>query len=382
MAAECDRVVTMAYVGQTPWHGKGFDMTEEYMQEQLAEGKTPTEIWLEVSRLNWKVERRMLAMRPSPNFVVGGDKVMLTDPLSAFRAIVRADTDEVFQIATNRYHPLQNYQIVDFFGEYCAAGNATMETLGQIAGKIWALAKLNGEAEIGKGDKVQGYMMLASSHDGTLGTIGKPTQVRIVCNNTLRAALGGKKSVYEFRLKHSAKWTVKRAAEAKRVMGIAMEQVEQTNAVCRDLSKVTIDEKGREEYVTRLLKGESLLEQVAVNTMGTGSTGLLDAIIDGDNGNTHTDQENGKDGLKRLGKAILEAIIESPGSDLPGARGTLWGAVNGVTYYVDHVRGRNQDSRLNAAWFGAGDGLKTQAVRVAVDMAGLQVQTAGKEGQN
>jgi hypothetical protein len=48
----------------------------------------------------------------------------------------------------------------------------------------------------------------------------------------------------------------------------------------------------------------------------------------------------------------LEAILSSPGSDLVTARDTLWGAVNGVSYWTDHQRGRGQDTRLSSAWFG------------------------------
>lgn len=385
----------MAYVGDTPWHGKGHHLTAEEITRRLAAGETLTQIWLSTAKMDWKVERRMLAMRPgplSPDFQqLGNNQSMLTDPLKGFRAIVRADTDEVFQVSTVRYHPIQNIQVVDFFQQFCEAGHGTMETLIGINGGriIVALVRLNGIEEIGKGDKVASFLTLATSHDGSLRTIAKPTQVRIVCWNTLCAALGlgsgklGEKEQREFRLKHSAKWTQDRADEAKRVMGMAVEQVKRVNEVARELAKVTIDEKGREEFVTRLLKGESLLDQAMANTTGAGTAGLLDAIVeDQGNGNAHTDGSNGTEGLKRLGKAILESILESPGSDLPGAKGTLWGAVNGVTHYVDHVRGRSDDTRMAAAWFGPGDALKTQAVRVAANMAGLKLATAGEEVRN
>ena len=76
-------------------------------------------------------------------------------------------------------------------------------------------------------------------------------------------------------------------------------------------------------------------------------------------------------GLGRVGQNILTAIYTSPGAKLTTADGTLWGAVNGATFYADHMRGRSQDSRLTTAWFGAGDDLKNKAVEVAVEMAGI-----------
>jgi len=42
-------------------------------------------------------------------------------------------------------------------------------------------------------------------------------------------------------------------------------------------------------------------------------------------------------------------------------RGTARGLVNAVTEWVDHERGRTTETCLDAAWFGAGNDLKTTA---------------------
>jgi hypothetical protein len=95
---------------------------------------------------------------------------------------------------------------VDFFHEYCNAGHATMETVGGLrdGAVVWALARLNGGSTrtIGANDELRGYMLLATSHDGSLRTIGKPTQVRVVCHNTLTAAVG-EKTANTFSMKHT-----------------------------------------------------------------------------------------------------------------------------------------------------------------------------------
>jgi hypothetical protein len=36
-------------------------------------------------------------------------------------------------------------------------------------------------------------------------------------------------------------------------------------------------------------------------------------------------------------QTLLALFRSAPGQDLPTAKGTLWGAVNAVTYYTDHV---------------------------------------------
>jgi hypothetical protein len=58
------------------------------------------------------------------------------------------------------------------------------------------------------------------------------------------------------------------------------------------------------------------------------------------------------------------------GSDLASASGTAWGLVNGITEFVDvHRRARNQDNRLDSAWFGQGAQIKQKAFESAMALA-------------
>ena len=110
----------MAYKGQEPWHGLGFKVNDNATGAEM----------LVTAGLDWKVQRRAIAMRPG-----NGDKsTMLTSQLDEYRAIVRSDNDTVFQVASNRYQPVQNSEIIDFFHEYCEAGHARMETVGGLRG--------------------------------------------------------------------------------------------------------------------------------------------------------------------------------------------------------------------------------------------------------
>ena len=349
----------ISYKGVTPWHGLGVKVDDSMDGAAM----------LAAAKMDWRVQRRALAMRG-----LDGQGLM-TGPLKGYRAIVREDTDEVFQVATDRYHPVQNAQIVDFFRAFCEAGHATMDVVGGLKnGAIpWALAKLNdngaSDASIGGVDEMKGYIMLATSHDGSIRTIAKATNTRVVCWNTMSAAMGGNGAMWT--LKHSAKWTADRAQEAQQVMGMAISQIATQNELIEKLSRVRIDDKGREEYVIRLLGNEGLLEQVTNNTTQDHQAigiGLLESIA-----SDYDEKSAGKtvDPLGRIGKAILEAIVNSPGSDLITAKNTMWGAYNGVSYYVDHLQGRTQDTRLNSAWFGNGNKLKVNAFEVACGIAGI-----------
>jgi len=58
------------------------------------------------------------------------------------------------------------------------------------------------------------------------------------------------------------------------------------------------------------------------------------------------------------------------GADLASASGTAWGLLNAVTEFVDHERrARNQENRLDSAWFGQGAALKQRALDYALQLA-------------
>ncbi len=59
-------------------------------------------------------------------------------------------------------------------------------------------------------------------------------------------------------------------------------------------------------------------------------------------------------------QSMLSLFGSAPGQNFSSAKRTLWGAVNAVTYYADHVRGTS-GARLDSAWFGAGSALKAKA---------------------
>ena len=116
------------------------------------------------------------------------------------------------------------------------------------------------------------------------------------------------------------------------------------------------------------LSGSKVLDNMIEESEATADGSVLDAILA--SAETTQIQRNMKSNdLNRVGKTILDAILDSPGSDLPSARGTWWGALNGVTYAVDHQLGKSEDTRLTSAWFGQRASLKQHALNLAYDYA-------------
>jgi phage/plasmid-like protein (TIGR03299 family) len=345
-----------------PWHGLGTSV----------DAGTTAEVMLKLAGLDFPVEAMDIELSGLPN----------TDFLANWKAIGRRDTNKVFGVSSKRYQIHQNKDILTVFDQFCNAGHAQMDVIGALRGGavIWALAKLNGRTTVTMkgGDTVTGYLLMVGSHDGTLPTQAIATQERAVCNNTLFPAM--RSGRVGFKMKHSKEWTAQSAKQAQEQMGIAIERIQEFNELGSQLQNVKIDRKGQIEFISQLLDGKCILDQTieatqdaqSVSSGFTSDADLLDSIM----GTQPTVSlapiaSNGEDKLNRVGKAILESILTSPGSDLESANGTLWGALNGVSYYTDHVASRTQDSRLYNAWFGSNVDLKQSAVDTAKQMAGI-----------
>jgi hypothetical protein len=78
-----------------------------------------------------------------------------------------------------------------FFDAIIDSGEAIFQTAGALGNgeRVFLLAKLPEDFEIA-GEKIEKYILLSNSHDGSSSVIAGLTNIRVVCNNTLQAALG------------------------------------------------------------------------------------------------------------------------------------------------------------------------------------------------
>jgi phage/plasmid-like protein (TIGR03299 family) len=161
------------------WHGLGTVFTEE---------KTTAEM-LSAANLNgWNVRLEDLE---TPTHLVSDKSyqyVLRTNPTD------NAQTD-ILGIVGERYHPLQNEDLFSF-GDNILDGGGRWETAGSIKGGRVVFGALALERETildpnGVSDKVKTYLLINTSHDGSIAIQASITPVRVVCANTLNLALGG-----------------------------------------------------------------------------------------------------------------------------------------------------------------------------------------------
>ncbi len=316
------QVQKMAYVGEIPWHGLGQELTAD----------AGIDVWKREAGFEWDAQ-------PQPMYAdINGEMKKVPGK----RALVRSDNNEVLSVVSKGYKVVQPRQILNTFNDLIlASGLFTMETAGCLKGgrKIWALAKAKEDAvlDFGGGEKIQRYALLATSFDKSLPTLLQQTSIRVVCNNTLTAAFYAGESGGEKRIAFSHMETFNTDTLRQRMV-LNQQWSDFAHAIGACI-KVKLTTLGIKEFFKQTLYPAHVQdgEGVSVATV-----------------NRNVDR-------------LLDVYQGAPGQELETAKGTLWGAVNAVTFHVDHVaRARTQDARLDKAWFGQGATVKNRAMELAM----------------
>ena len=182
-------VQTMFSVGAAPWHGLG---------RVLDQAPTVAEA-ITLAGLNWTV-----SLRPMWTTLDGGATPI---PVPGQRAVLRGDTGSILGVVGDDFVPLQNADAFAFFDPLVADGTLELDTAGALreGRRVWIMAKIPGGPEAIVPDDVFGlerYVLLCHGHDGSLALRCGFNPVRVVCQNTLNAALGHGDGM--FCLRHTA----------------------------------------------------------------------------------------------------------------------------------------------------------------------------------
>ena len=356
-----------------------------------------TEAALQVAGMDWKTVQLPM--------VIQGKSEQRP---SAFKSLVRSDNGEELGVSTADYKPIHNHQIVGSMlrvGE--AVGNGMqLERLGALDGgrRIWGMATIPGHSfslPVGKEweermrtahggstswiheDNTQLKALFGSGHVPGMAFSIEFMAERQICTNGAKIS----KMLGRFYMTHSGTFDANTLAKIRSLFegaGMVFEKYEQQ---ARYLRSVSIGTEESRVLVAQLLGPQTLIKMVEEGRIGErvrmgwsendkvsdGFNGLhtgrlLDAIVAQDASREVVEQM-----LNRPAKRVVELINTQPGAEM--AKDTLWNTYNAVTYFVDHERGLNNDSGLNAALFGEGAQTKVQAMELATQYGA--VLTAG-----
>lgn len=136
---------------------------------------------------------------PEGSHVVGmtdtGDQVVHV-PQGGHQAIVRNDTRATLAVPRTSWQLISNEQMFELLDEYTKAWRAAgatvqFETAGSVKGGalVWALVKLDEPYTVpGDDSETYPFATILNAHDGSAACRLTPTQVRVVCWNTWKAA--------------------------------------------------------------------------------------------------------------------------------------------------------------------------------------------------
>ncbi|MHA2181862.1 MAG: DUF932 domain-containing protein, partial [Promethearchaeota archaeon] len=175
---------SMAFSGNTPvWGGS--------IGRKMNEDITPVEA-LKEGGLNFSVEKQ--------NVYLEG-----LVPIPRHYAIVRTDTNQVLGMVGKDYHTLQNTVLSDIAESFQEFG-AKVSTVGSVkqGRTCWMLLKLGDDIVLKDDDRVEKYMLITTSHDGSTPVTAFCTGMRVCCSNTLNMAISGAKNTFKLKVKHTS----------------------------------------------------------------------------------------------------------------------------------------------------------------------------------
>jgi len=259
---------------------------------------------------------------------------------------VRTSDGRPLGIVGNSYKPVQNVDALNFMDSYIGKGEAVYETVGNIGdGKlIWMLAKMpNTSSAV---DPVERYMLMSTSHNGVSPVMLAALDFRIWCANQIQAAI--RKAKNKFVIRHTTNVEL-RMADARKAFDGSLKYFAEMDVIFGQMKEIKFTQ-------TQLL---TLVEKVF--------------------GATNEDKSNRQvNRIEAIQEKIVELSLTGMGTHLPGVKGTLWGAYNSVTEYLDHhtkIKGGKgasaEEKLLGSTWFGT-VGMKTQkAFDTALEMGKL-----------
>ncbi len=282
--------------------------------------------------MNWQIEQTPVCFKSNSS-----DHLAVLQAFPEQKVLYRSDSKQPLSVVSNRYQVVQPREVLEFYRDLTEIAGYELETAGVLKGgkKFWALAKTGQHTSLKGHDQINGYLLLATSCDGSLATTATPTTVRVVCNNTLNVSLNG--ATAAVKVGHRSKFD---AQSVKQQLGIAVSGYDQFMYAMKVLSERKVKFHEAMRYFLRVVSdAKESNYQTPINERALKK---MQALYDG------------------AGK----------GSELESSKNTAWGLINAVTEYVDHHKqARSHDNRLDSAWFGQGANIKQRALEEALLLA-------------
>jgi len=304
---QLNKTWSFASNAQKAWHDLG----------QVVDGAMTAEEAIKLANLDYTVEKADVFMKTQDDTNVQVD---------GYYSTYRTDTNQYLGMVKSRYEVVQNKDAFSFFDSIIDSGEAIFETAGALGNgeRIFLSAKLPDDFVIGT-EKIEKYIMLTNSHNGTSSVVAGLTNVRVVCNNTLQAALSGLENKVSISHIIGAKDKIK---EAYKVMGIASKYNLQIEQMFNQMLDVKMSEGDLATYFTKVLKPYYVsIDGLTQNEMSMRLQNAVDMTLD--------------------------FAYNHPTQKTVETTGTLWGAYNAISGVYNYGKNyKNSEDKFNQYFFG------------------------------
>ena len=277
----------------------------------VTDGALTAQDALKTAYLDWEVkksEQPVQVMIPDVNGNWSDEDgkntlIKVNDKFMTYRFHPKTKKAEALGVVGNRYTPVQNSEAFSFLNHIADESGAVFETAGSINNgkKVFMTMKLPNTLQIGGVDQVDLYLMAWNTHDGTSSFQIAVTPIRVVCQNTLTAAIAGAKST--FSLRHTPKVSGK-VQQAREALGLSFKYIEAFEKQAEALLSQQMTDKEFYALVEKMIPIDEENER---------ARNLADAA-----------------------RGTLNALWKAP-TQLNVA-GTKWAAYNAFTEYADWAR--------------------------------------------
>lgn len=264
---------------------------------------------------------------------------------------VRTDVNKVLGSRLGKdYAVMQNIEALDVVDEILQSGAATIETAGAIdeGKKVFICLKVNKDIIVGSSDTVKQYVLIANSHDGSLAITAMPTNVRVVCNNTLSAAL--RNSQDKIKIRHTVN-AAYRLQEAAKVLKLISNNTAANEDNYNVMANTVISKEQMFNYFGNVFCTTEEIKELQKgnkNVISSRKANILNDVLQFAN--------------RGQGQSIA----------MKGTDYTMWSAYNAVTGYVTRKKYSSASDRANSMLFGSAADTIEVAGTLALSPAKIQ----------
>ncbi|MBN8878031.1 MAG: DUF945 domain-containing protein [Sphingobacteriales bacterium] len=255
-----------------------------------------------------------------------------------YYATQRTDTKQVLGVVGKDYEIVQNRDAFSFFDSIVGGDGIQYETAGALGKgeRIFITAKLPGYIKVGREDLIEQYLFLTTSHDGYGSITAAFTPVRIVCRNTLNAAM--RKHSNAVKIRHTAN-AKERLEQAHKVMGISNQLSVQLESIFNNWTKARVTDP----ELQRLIQLAMVPNKEVLDNIQKGEWDELSTCFN------------------NMCNTVFEYAMTSPTQQTETTKGTLFGVYNAVTGYFQNVRNyKDDESKLKSLLYGGTAQMRTQ----------------------